>query len=127
MNAIVVQRSHHLGVVKAKRLAEMMARRLRDEYGGTYAWDGNTLAFRRTGASGAVTVTGEGLEVRVEIGLLLMPLRSRIEREIQAFCDEHFGEDATLDRRRATRTPPRRREASKSSRRDGASRSARPT
>jgi Putative polyhydroxyalkanoic acid system protein (PHA_gran_rgn) len=42
MNAIVVQRSHHLGVVKAKRLAEMMARRLRDEYGGTYAWDGNT-------------------------------------------------------------------------------------
>ena len=41
-----------------------------------------------------MAVTKAGFQVRVELGLLLSPLRSRIEREIVTFCDEHFGEIA---------------------------------
>src|SRR5262245_53862167 len=91
MSEIVVRRHHDLRLTRVKRLAETMARRLHDEYGGSYSWSGNTLHFQRTGASGRLLVTHEDLEIRVEIGLLLTPLRSRIEREIQAFCDEHLG------------------------------------
>jgi putative polyhydroxyalkanoate system protein len=95
---IIVGRHHDLGVARAKRLAETIARQLQDDYGGSYTWKGNELHFQRTGASGCVTVTKDGFQVRVELGFLLTPLRSRIEREIRAFCDEHLGEDEQPDR-----------------------------
>jgi|SRR5690349_17732806 putative polyhydroxyalkanoate system protein len=95
MATIVVRRKHDLGLAKAKRLAESVARRLRDDYGGSFAWNGNDLRFERTGATGSVAVTKAGFQVRVELGLLLSPLRARIEREIVAFCDEHFGRAAS--------------------------------
>jgi putative polyhydroxyalkanoate system protein len=88
---IVIGRRHDLGVAKAKRLAETLARKLRDEFGGTYTWNGNELRFQRTGASGSVTVTKDSVQVRVELGLLLTPLRARIEREIGASLDAHLG------------------------------------
>jgi putative polyhydroxyalkanoate system protein len=89
---IVVGRHHDLGLAKAKRLAETIARQLQDDYGGSYTWKGNDLHFRRIGASGRVTVTKDDFEVRVELGFLLTPLTARIEREIHTFCDEHLGE-----------------------------------
>jgi putative polyhydroxyalkanoate system protein len=92
---IVVGRHHDLGLAKAKRLAETIAQQLREDYGGFYAWKGNHLHFRRTGASGRVSVTKDDFEVRVELGFLLAPLSSRLEREIHLFCNEHFGEDGT--------------------------------
>jgi len=92
MSEILVQRRHNLRLAGAKRLAETMARQLQTQYGGTYKWEDNTLHFQRTGASGHLVVTRSDFEIRVEIGLLLSPLRSRIEREILAFCDEKFGQ-----------------------------------
>jgi putative polyhydroxyalkanoate system protein len=126
MNQIVVHRSHRLRLANAKRLAETMARRLQDEYGGSYAWDGDTLRFRRTGASGQVTVERRGVEIRVELGLLLTPLRSRIEGEIRAFCDEHFSDATTPDRGQRTRPAAGQREPTKSPRSPRSSRPVRP-
>ncbi len=90
-----MRRPHGLRLARAKRLAEAIAGRLRDQYGGSYAWEGNTLHFNRTGASGHVTVTRERFEVLVEIGWLLRPFQGIIEREIQAFCDQHLGKSGT--------------------------------
>jgi putative polyhydroxyalkanoate system protein len=92
---ILVARHHALGLAKARRLAESIARQLHDSYGGSYTWKGNDLHFQRTGASGSVTVTKDEFEVRVELGFLLSPLSARIEREIQTFCDEHLGKDGS--------------------------------
>jgi hypothetical protein len=48
-----------------------------------------------------VAVTKRDVEIRLELGFLLRPLSARIEREIHAFCDDHFGKDgARPDRRR---------------------------
>ena len=68
-----------------------MARRLQREHGGTFSWAGNELVFKRTGASGRVAVAKDTFEISVQLSFLLSPLRSRIEREIRDFCDEHFG------------------------------------
>ena len=125
MSEIVVRRHHDLGLGRAKRLAETMALRLRDDYGGTYAWKGDHLQFERTGASGRITVKPDAVEVRVEIGFLLSPLRGRIEREIRAFCDEQFGKAGAPDRDQPAR-PAVRSAATRSSRSQGASRSVRP-
>jgi putative polyhydroxyalkanoate system protein len=56
MSEIVVRGHHDLGLARARHLAETMAVRLRDDYGGTYAWKGDHLQLERTGASGRITV-----------------------------------------------------------------------
>ena len=114
MPTIVVRRKHGLGLAGARRLAESMARKLREDYGGSFAWEGDDLRFQRIGASGSVAVTKEGFQVRVELGVLLSPLRSRIEREIVAFCDEHFGGGDRSGRVRPARRPQRRGESARS-------------
>jgi len=88
---IVIRRRHDLGLARAKRLAQTLARRLQNELGGTYTWKGNELHFERTGASGCATVTKNSVQIRVELSLLLRPLRARIEREILAGLDAHLG------------------------------------
>jgi putative polyhydroxyalkanoate system protein len=125
MSEIVVRGHHDLGLARAKRLAETIALRLRDDYGVTYAWTGDQLQFERTGASGPITVEPDAFEVRVEIGFLLSPLRGRIEREIRVFCDEQFGKVGSPDRDQPAR-PAVRSAATRSSRSQGVSRSVRP-
>jgi hypothetical protein len=70
-----------------------------------------------------VAVTRDDIQIRVEIGLLLTPLHSRIEREIHTFVDADF---ATTEPPQPVRSAPRRRAAARSSRSQGASRSVRP-
>ncbi len=126
MSEIVVRGHHALGLARAKRLAERMALRLRDDYGGTYAWVGDHLQFERTGASGRITVKPDAFEVRVEIGFLLSPLRGRIEREIRAFCAEQFGVAGAPNRDQSAARPAVRSAGTRYSRSQGASRSVRP-
>ena len=118
MSTILIRRRHALGLVKAKHLAESMAHKLQKEHGGSFTWKGDDLHFERTGASGSVAVTKNAFQVRLELGWLLSPLASRIEREIVTFCDEHLGEADNTDRpasSQGTRRPPRRRRGAKSS------------
>ena len=102
MSEVIVRRRHGLQRTHARRLAETMAERLQNDFGGTYAWEGDTLRFQRTGASGHVLVTAHDVEIRVDLSLWLAPLHGRIEREIVAFCDEHFPQ-AAPDRAQAPR------------------------
>jgi putative polyhydroxyalkanoate system protein len=113
MAAIVVRRHHALGLARAKGLAQSIARRLQDDYGGCFGWQGDVLHFERPGASGSVAVSKQDFEVHVELGFLLSPLRSRIEREIVTFCDEHLAGDGPA-RDQPTRRGARRRRDTKS-------------
>ena len=90
---ILFRRHHSLGLAKAKRLAETLAHKLQNDFGGTYTWEDNTLHFQRTGVSGSAEVTKDSVQIRVELGLLLRPLRARIEREIRAGLDAHLGHE----------------------------------
>jgi putative polyhydroxyalkanoate system protein len=114
MPTINVRRQHDLGLAKAKGLAQSIARRLKGDYGGSFGWKGNVLHFKRTGASGSVAVTKDDLQVHVELGLLLSPLRSRIEREIVTFCDEHLADGDQEARGQPARRAVRRRNDTRS-------------
>jgi len=108
MSTILIRRRHTLGLAKAKRLAESIAVKLQKDYGGSFTWQGDDLHFQRTGASGSVAVTKQDLRVRVELGWLLRPLASQIEREIVTFCNEHFGDGNRPHRNQGTGRPSRR-------------------
>jgi putative polyhydroxyalkanoate system protein len=114
MSTILIRRQHGLGLAEAKRLAESIARRLQNDYGGAFTWKGNDLHFRRTGASGSVAVTKENFQVHLELGLLLSPLHSLIEREIVTYCDEHLGAAGRSSRGQPARPAARRRRDTRS-------------
>lgn len=123
MSRIVVQRPHRLSLAGARRVAETIARRLQRDYGGTFAWDGDTLRFSRTGAAGHVAVHKRDVEVLVDVGWLLRPLHGRIEREVHALLDEHLEAPAAVQPSRPAARPSA---AARSSRSHVASRSVRP-
>ena len=126
MRPIIIQRHHSLGLAGARHLLETTAERLREEHGGAFQWNGDTLRFQRTGASGHVAVTNDRVEVHVDLGLLLLPLRARIAREIDAFFDEQLGAAVTPDRGQPARRAAPPRAPTRSSRSQGISRSVRP-
>jgi putative polyhydroxyalkanoate system protein len=122
VSPIIVRRTHQLDAATARRMAEKIAGRMRREFGGTFDWNGDTLRFKRTGAAGHVDLAPQQVTVHVNLGLLLRPLRRRIEREIHAYLDEHLGTPTA----QAARPAPWRSTSTRSSRSQGASRSVRP-
>ena len=91
MSDIVVRRTHGMTIKKARAAAEDIAAKLDEEYELDYAWDGNTLEFRRTGVSGFLEVGKKEVEISVRLGFLMLAFRSRFEEEIHAYFDQHFG------------------------------------
>jgi putative polyhydroxyalkanoate system protein len=94
MSEIVISRDHGMTLKKARQAAEHFAAELAEEFDIDYEWEGNRLAFSRTGVSGSITVAKKHVEIRAKLGLMLMFLRGKIESEIHRFCDENFGPEA---------------------------------
>jgi putative polyhydroxyalkanoate system protein len=94
MSEIRISRSHGMTLKKAKAAAERIADELSDEFDIDYGWNGNILEFQRSGVAGSITVDKTHVEIYARLGLLLILMRPRIEREIHRFCDENFGTKA---------------------------------
>jgi putative polyhydroxyalkanoate system protein len=94
MSEIRISRHHGMSLKKAKAAAEHFAAELAAEFDIEYAWNGNILEFQRPGVSGTISVDKKDVEIRARLGLLLLLMRSTIEREIHRFCDENFGPEA---------------------------------
>jgi putative polyhydroxyalkanoate system protein len=88
--SIDVTRSHSLGKAAAREGAARVAERLRSEFGIQYRWQGDYLRFSRPGASGYVLVQDAAVQVSVSLGLLLLPMKAEIAREITDYLDLHF-------------------------------------
>jgi putative polyhydroxyalkanoate system protein len=88
MSKIHIVRRHTLSLNDAKAEVERIAKRMEDEFGADYAWDGDTLCFARSGVSGHIIVTGDALDLTVRLGLLLSAMKGQIEQQIAAKVDE---------------------------------------
>lgn len=87
MSAIEITRHHTLDHQAAREAAESLARDLAQRFDVDYAWQGDTLHFKRSGASGQLVVGPTVIEVSLSLGLLLRPLKGRIEQEIHRHLD----------------------------------------
>lgn len=87
MSAIEITRHHTLDHAAAREAAESLARDLAQRFDVDYAWDGDTLRFKRSGASGQLVVSPTLIQVSLSLGLLLRPLKGRIEQEIHRHLD----------------------------------------
>jgi len=91
MSTVKFRRPHNASVKKAKVAAERVAEELAEKFSFRYEWEGNTLNFSRSGASGQIVVHRHDIELNVELNFVLGLMKSKIEREIHRYCDENFG------------------------------------
>lgn len=90
MALIKLKRKHALGQEKARSTVEALAKKLQDELDANYHWEGSTLQFTRSGASGHIDVGDEELDIEIKLGMLLSPLKGKIEKTIQEEIDQHL-------------------------------------
>ncbi|MDE3073681.1 MAG: polyhydroxyalkanoic acid system family protein [Pseudomonadota bacterium] len=90
MPSIDIRRPHQLSTAAARAVVERVAARMQEKFGMAGQWHGDTLRFSRPGASGTIAVHGDAIQVQVQLGMLLTPLKGMIEQEIRRKLDEHF-------------------------------------
>lgn len=83
MASLRVSWPHEKGDDLARQAVEAVARDLQGQLGASYAWEGAALRFRATGAKGSIRIEPGEVVVEVDLGLALLPFRSRIEQEVR--------------------------------------------
>ena len=88
MSVIDIHRAHSLDKEHAREAAETLAKDLSKQFDVNYQWEGDLLKFKRSGVKGQLDISENDLHIRLELGLMLRPFKSRIEQEINSQLDQ---------------------------------------
>lgn len=88
MSVIDIHRVHSLDKEHAREAAETLAKDLSKQFDVNYQWEGDLLKFKRSGVKGQLDISENDLHIRLELGLMLRPFKSRIEQEIHSQLDQ---------------------------------------
>ena len=88
MSHIDITREHGVALKKGQKMLTAMADKLAEEYGATYEKTEEGLNFKGPGMEGSVVVDPKIIRIQASLGFLLRPMRSMIEKQIQAYLDE---------------------------------------
>ena len=91
MSHIHIRKRHGLSHTEARRTAERLAEDLASEYGARYRWQEDDLVFSSSGVQGKLHVGKDMVDIRVNLGLMLRPLRGKIETGIRSRLEEILG------------------------------------
>jgi putative polyhydroxyalkanoate system protein len=83
MSSIHLKHHHSLSRDETRKRVESIAEDLKREYKMDYSWDGDRVRFKRTGASGSVLLGEDFIELEIKLGMLLAPLKGKIEDTIR--------------------------------------------
>lgn len=90
MSVIKVVREHHLSHEEVKKVAEEVVVSLAQEFGVKYHWEEDTVRFKGAGAKGRMILLPSALDLKIELGFLLVPLKGKIEKNVVRRLDEHL-------------------------------------
>lgn len=83
MATIKVERNHGLtqdeALERAKQVVADFAKRLKADVN----WKGSDASFKGAGFSGGASVTDDRIAIDVDLGLMLRPLKSKIESRLE--------------------------------------------
>ncbi len=94
MSTIRIKHHHGLTHEETRERVELIANHLKGRYRGVYSWHGSALRFQRSGVSGSVVLGAGYVELRVKLGLLLVPKKGQIEALIRQHIPAAMGEQA---------------------------------
>jgi putative polyhydroxyalkanoate system protein len=91
MADIDITRSHAMSTDDAKAAVERVAQDLKDEYGVSYDWEGDTLDFEGSGTDGRIDVRPDEVDVSIGLNFMLRnTMKGTIERRAKELLDEHL-------------------------------------
>ena len=96
MSHIEISKKHSLGKIGARSTAEKFAESLASEYGAECSWKDDDLTFTSRGVKGKLHVGDDEVEIKVDLGLFLRPLKSKIQSSIVAQLDDILGDDSNI-------------------------------
>ncbi len=85
MSKIHVKYKHSLDPEETRKRVEEIAKDLKKEYKMDYAWKGDRLLFRRSGAAGNLDLGDGFIELNIKLGTVLAPLKGKIEKTIKRY------------------------------------------
>lgn len=88
MANIRIKRKHNLGRDEVRKRIDKITGRLQDKLEATISWKGNTLNFKRSGVSGSLDVGENYLDCEIKLGMLLTPLKGKIESALNEEIDK---------------------------------------
>ena len=88
MANIHIRREHNLSQTEVRERVEKITSRLQDKLEAKTSWKGNTLIFKRSGASGSLDVGENYIDCNLKLGILLLPLKSIIESALNEEIDK---------------------------------------
>lgn len=91
MSVIDIHRAHSLDKAHAREAAESLAKDLSSQFDVNYQWEGDLLRFKRSGVKGQLDISESDLHIHLELGMMLRPFKSRIEKEIHSQLDQITG------------------------------------
>jgi putative polyhydroxyalkanoate system protein len=83
MSKIHMKYKHALDPQETRDRVEEIAKDLKREYKIDYAWKGDRLLFRRSGAAGNLDLGDGFIELDINLGLVLSPMKGKIEQAIK--------------------------------------------
>ncbi len=95
MSNIHIKHPYALLPDEARKRVEEIAKDLRKEYKMDYSWKGDQLHFRRSGASGSVELGDGILDLKIKLGMMLRPMKGKIEDSIRKNLVKEFGAGKT--------------------------------
>jgi putative polyhydroxyalkanoate system protein len=90
MSDILIKRAHDLAPAQAKKAANEMAARLREQFELESEWKGSVLHFRRSGVDGMLRLQGKAVEIEARLGFMLSMMKPAIEKAINDNLDQIF-------------------------------------
>ncbi len=90
MATIDIHRKHHLSREALRTRIDALAGRLQEKFDARCRWEGDRLRFERSGASGFIEAGEDAVTVRLDLGLMLRPLKGTIERTIEEYLDREL-------------------------------------
>ena len=91
MAKIDIRRKHHLSLAEARKAVNKLAKSIASEFDLECGWEGNTLAFSRSGVDGHIALEKGEVHVYADLGFLMGVMKPMIEREIHRHLDEQIG------------------------------------
>lgn len=94
MAQIDLTHPHAMSQDDAKAAVERVGRDLEDRLDATAQWDGDTLRFERSGASGRIDVRPGEVHVAIELSWWVPVSTDRVRSEAEALLEEHLSQKA---------------------------------
>lgn len=90
MTTIVIRRGHNREPCELREIARTVASKLSQRIGGNYHWRGDSIHYKYPGVRARIDCGAEEVCVDIELGILMLPLRAGIEREVREALDQHL-------------------------------------